>query len=475
MKGIKSRLVLYFGMILLLIVLLLEGLFYWAVHTYYFGTATEALETRSTTFTNFINKYATGYRLKDKARYILENISSQEYAKIEVLDLNGKVILNSYGFQTGELIQTSDVTDAIRGQKGLFVGRSPQSRERVIAISNPLTFASEYVGVLRYTISAEPLYQAVNRIALYGLSVGAGVVLLAFALSLLMAKRIVDPIEELTNAAKQMAEGNFTARAPKRYDDEVGTLADTFNYMATEIGKNEKLKNDFISSVSHELRTPLTSIKGWGETLISGGLEEPEETMLGLEVISKETDRLIGLVEELLDFSKFQSGEMKLSRERMDLRELLDDMHVQFAIRSQEKQIDFQLDLPTSPLIVMGDSNRLKQVFVNLLDNAFKFTPKGGTICVAATASEERLTVTVTDSGEGIHPNDLPHVTEKFFKGTSKLSGSGLGLAICKEIIQLHTGRFLVSSEQGRGTAIMVDLPLAPPFAGSEPTVERTE
>ncbi|TGV07765.1 HAMP domain-containing protein, partial [Mesorhizobium sp. M00.F.Ca.ET.186.01.1.1] len=227
MKGIKSRLVLYFGMILLLIVLLLEGLFYWAVHTYYFGTATEALETRSTTFTNFINKYATGYRLKDKARYILENISSQEYAKIEVLDLNGKVILNSYGFQTGELIQTSDVTDAIRGQKGLFVGRSPQSRERVIAISNPLTFASEYVGVLRYTISAEPLYQAVNRIALYGLSVGAGVVLLAFALSLLMAKRIVDPIEELTNAAKQMAEGNFTARAPKRYDDEVGTLADT--------------------------------------------------------------------------------------------------------------------------------------------------------------------------------------------------------------------------------------------------------
>lgn len=349
MKGIRSRLVFYFGMILLLIVLLLEGLFYWAVHTYYFGTATEALETRSTTFTNFINKYATGYRLKDKARYILENVSSQEYAKIEVLDLNGKVILNSYGFQTGELVQTSDVMEAIRGQKGLFVGRTPQSRERVIAVSNPLTFGSEYVGVLRYTISAEPLYQAVNRIALYGLGVGAGVVLLAFALSLLMAKRIVDPIEDLTNAAKQMAEGNFTARAPKRYDDEVGTLADTFNYMAAEIGKNEKLKNDFISSVSHELRTPLTSIKGWGETLLSGGLEEPEETMLGLEVISKETDRLIGLVEELLDFSKFQSGEMKLSRELLDLREILDDMHVQFAIRAQEKQIDFQLALPSAP------------------------------------------------------------------------------------------------------------------------------
>lgn len=109
----------------------------------------------------------------------------------------------------------------------------------------------------------------------------------------------------------------------------------------------------------------------------------------------------------------------------------------------------------------MGDRNRLKQVFVNLLDNAFKFTPKGGTISVTATASEGRLTVTVADSGEGIHPNDLPHVTEKFFKGRSKLSGSGLGLAICKEIIQLHKGGFLVNSKQGHGTSIMVELPLA--------------
>ncbi|RAT99366.1 sensor histidine kinase [Brevibacillus sp. Leaf182] len=462
MKGIKSRLVLHFGLILLLIVLLLEGLFYWAVHTYYIGTATEALVTRSTTFTNFINKYATGYRLKDKARYILENVSNQEYAKIEVLDPGGKVILNSYGFQTSEIINTPDVMDALKGQSGLYIGKSPQSRERVIAVSNPLTYSGEFVGVLRYTISAEPLYQAVNRIALYGAGVGTGVVVLAFALSLLMAKRIVDPIEDLTNAAKQMAEGNFAVRAPKRYEDEVGTLADTFNYMAAEIGKNEKLKNDFISSVSHELRTPLTSIKGWGETLISGGLEEPEETMLGLEVISKETARLIGLVEELLDFSKFQSGEMKLSRERMDVRDLLHDLHLQFSVRANAKQIELKLETPPTPLIVMGDANRLKQVFVNLLDNALKFTPQNGSIVIAASLSGDRLLVTVTDSGEGINPEDLPHVTEKFFKGRSKLSGSGLGLAICKEIIQLHAGRFSVSSALGQGTSIMVDLPLLP-------------
>ncbi|HZG82791.1 MAG TPA: HAMP domain-containing sensor histidine kinase [Brevibacillus sp.] len=462
MRGIRSRMIIHFGLILLLIVLLLEGLFYWAVHTYYFGTATEALVTRTTTFTTFINKYTAEYNLKRKTRYILESIQPDEYAKIEVLDVNGKLILNSYGFQTGEIIRTPDVEEALLGKTGLYIGKTPQSRERVIAVSDTLTHAGNYVGVLRYSISAEPLYHAVNRIALYGAGVGIVVILLAMTLSLIIAKRIVDPIEDLTKAAIQMAKGNYSVRAAKRFDDEVGTLADTFNYMAAEIGKNEKLKNDFISSVSHELRTPLTSIKGWGETLISGGLKDQEETMLGLEVISKETDRLIGLVEDLLDFSKFQSAEMKLCQERMDMRELLEDLYVQFTIPAQEKQIELHMELPVDPLTVMGDPNRLKQVFVNLLDNALKFTPPDGKISVSASDQNGRLTILVSDTGEGIDPEDLAYVTGKFYKGRSKLSGSGLGLAICKEIVQLHSGHFTVSSILGTGTTITVELPLAP-------------
>lgn len=461
MRGIKSRMIVHFGLILLLIVLLLEGLFYWAVHTYYFGTATEALVTRTTTFTTFINKYTTGYNLKQKTRYILESISDDEYAKIEVLDVNGKLLLNSYGFQTGELIDTPDVADALTGITGLYVGKSPQKPERVIAVSNTLTFGGEIAGVLRYSISAEPLYHAVNRIALYGAGVGAFVIVLALTLSWFIAKRIVDPIEDLTKAAIQMAKGNFSVRAAKQFDDEVGTLADTFNYMATEIGKNEKLKNDFISTVSHELRTPLTSIKGWSETLISGGLKDHEETTLGLEVISKETDRLIGLVEELLDFSKLQSGEMTLSMELLDLRELLDDLYIQFAIPAQEKQIELRLGLPSLPLTVMGDANRLKQVFVNLLDNALKFTPVHGTISVIATASDRRLMITIQDTGEGIDPDDLGRITGKFYKGRSKLSGSGLGLAISKDIVQLHKGNLAIQSSRGHGTSVTVELPFA--------------
>ncbi|CAM5780088.1 sensor histidine kinase [Brevibacillus borstelensis] len=471
MRGIRARLVIHFGLILLLIVLVLEGLFYWAVHTYYFGTATETLVTRSTTFTNFINKYADSYHLRDKARYILENVSKEETAKVEVLDLTGKVILNSYGFQTAEVIETPDVLNALQTGMGLYVGKSPYTRERVVAVSNPLVYMGEQVGVLRYSISAEPLYAAVYRIAMYGAGVGVIVVLFAFTLSLIIAKRIVGPIQELTRAATQMATGNFSARAKKQFNDEVGTLAEAFNYMAAEISKNEQMKNNFISSVSHELRTPLTSIKGWGETLISGGLEDKEETMLGLQVISKETDRLIGLVEELLDFSKFQSGELKLSTERLDLRDIVEDVRIQFGLRAQDEGIDFFVHIPPSPVPVQVDPNRMKQIFVNLLDNAFKFTLRGGSIQISCQTDETHVKVLVSDTGEGIAPKDLPHITERFFKGQSKRSGSGLGLAICKEIVHLHGGQFSVSSTLGKGTTVTVELPLAQSLTPEEKSV----
>jgi len=462
MKGIRGRLILHFGLILLLIILLLEGLFCLAVHTFYLGTAQEALVTRATTFTAFVNKYSANDQLKEKTRYILENISEDEYAKIDVLDLNGRIVLNSYGFQTGEIIMTPDVEEALQGKTGVHVGWTPESQERVIAVSSPLTYRNHTIGVLRYSISAEPLYQAVGQIALYGGGVGAAIVLLALLLCLVAANRIVDPIEELTRAVSQMAKGNFSIHAPKHYDDEVGALAEMFTHMAKELEKNEKLKNDFISSISHELRTPLTSIKGWTETMITGNLKDREETMMGLEVVAKETDRLIGLVEDLLDFSKFQSKEMKLNRETVDLRVILEDLRVQFAVRAQEKQVALHINIPPQPLVITGDPNRLKQVFVNLLDNAFKFTRKQDTVTLDAEVVGDQLILSVSDTGEGIAPEELNYLTQKFYKGSSKLSGSGLGLAICKEIIELHGGKMTIKSKKGEGTTVSIALPSSP-------------
>jgi signal transduction histidine kinase len=463
MRGIRVRLILQFSIILLLIVVLLEGVFVLAVRSYYFGTAMETLTARAATSATFYNKFLEDYPLKDRARYILENLSLKEYAKIEILDPSGKVVVNSYGFSPSDTVTTPDVAAALKGREGTYIGRAPQSGERILAVSNPLQNLGATIGVIRFSVSAEPLYTAVASISMYAAGVGVLAILLGFALSLLTAKRIVGPIQELTNIAGQMATGNFAVRAAKRHEDEVGTLAESLNFMAEELAKNEKLKNDFISSVSHELRTPLTSIKGWGETLISGGLGDAGETLQGVEVISRETERLIGLVEELLDFSKFQSGEMKLVEQQFDLRGLLEEIRLQYGFRNNGKNISLQVEIPQQPLPLEGDPNRLKQVFVNLLDNAFKFTPPHGSIRLSASRTDTSIVAEVADTGEGIAPEDLPKVAEKFYKGSSKQSGSGLGLAICKGIVQLHEGSFRVESELGKGTTVKVELPLCLP------------
>ncbi|MNZ93966.1 Alkaline phosphatase synthesis sensor protein PhoR [compost metagenome] len=269
------------------------------------------------------------------------------------------------------------------------------------------------------------------------------------------------PIRELTRAARYMAEGDWTRRANQRNNDEIGQLAETLNTMVMELSKREKLKNDFISSISHELRTPLTSIKGWSETLKeSEPTEDDEEVKLGLSIISKETERLSGLVEDLLDFSKLSARMLELNTELLDFNGPVRETVKQLAVREEQTKVRLLADYAKGPIIVRGDANRLKQVLINLIDNAFKFTPAGGIVRVATGIQQNDALLTVSDTGCGIDAEDLPLVTDKFYKGNTGMGGSGLGLAICKEIIELHGGQLVVDSERGAGTIVTVRVPL---------------
>jgi len=279
--------------------------------------------------------------------------------------------------------------------------------------------------------------------------------------SLFIVRSIVEPVEELTVAAENMARGDFSQRTCKRRDDEIGRLADTFNYMADEINRSEKVKNDFIASVSHELRTPLTSIKGWAETLLTGSLDNHQELKMGLNVIVRENDRLQGLVEELLDFSKFQSGQMEVNLASIDIAHLVQEVVEQFTGRGVKQNIDLQfVNKENSGIIIQADSDRLTQVLVNILDNAFKLTLAGGSIKVLTAREKETVRIEVVDNGRGIDAVDLLHVSEKFYKGQSKLAGSGLGLSICQEIINLHGGKIEIMSKPGQGTSVLIYIPI---------------
>lgn len=230
--------------------------------------------------------------------------------------------------------------------------------------------------------------------------------------------------------------------------------------MAEEIQKNERLKNEFIASVSHELRTPLTSIKGWAVALSLCDLENKSEFQDGLKIIEHECDRLTLLVEELLDFSKLISGKITLQKDWIDFEEFLIYRVKQATPRSQRENVKLSFINKDKLPEVFVDINRIKQVFMNILDNAFKFTPSGGEITITTSKLDNNLFISIKDTGCGISKEDLPKVTEKFYKGKNSKSKNGIGLSICKEIISLHKGTLKILSEEGKGTEIQITLPL---------------
>ena len=220
------------------------------------------------------------------------------------------------------------------------------------------------------------------------------------------------------------------------------------------------MKNDFISTVSHELRTPLTAIRGWVETMRQVGAEDAALTQRGMDVIQKETTRLGGMVEELLDFSRIQNGKMPLNRVRMDVLAELEEAIFTFRERAAREKKTLLYASAVAPVQIYGDPNRIMQVFVNIIDNALKYTPPGGTIQIVTGQLNGSIRIAIADTGKGIDPQALPHVKEKFYKADTTVHGSGIGLAVADEIVRLHGGTLNVRSEQGKGTIVTIRLPL---------------
>ena len=273
------------------------------------------------------------------------------------------------------------------------------------------------------------------------------------------------------NITRKIAGGDFKVRIEDENNDEIGELCENINNMAIELQNAETLKNDFISSVSHELRTPLTAIRGWGETAkMSLGTDE-DLVARGLDVVLSEAERLSGLVEDLLDFSRMQSGRMIVNNvQPIDVSHLLcsvADMYVELAVK---QGIELSYTPPVQSSVVMADADRLKQVFINVIDNAVKYTEKGGLVLVTQTGEEGCVRIVVKDTGVGIPAEDVEHVKEKFFKSNKTVRGSGIGLAVADEIIKQHQGLLFVESTEGVGTTVTIVLP---PY--EEPEEEKIE
>ncbi len=444
--------------IIVITVIILEFFLITSIRQNYYKNMEDILLNQLQTSTDLYVRYFSDATLPENILNNVDTFWKQATAQVEIIDMHGRVLMNSQGIITDSPVETDDVKNALKGEKGIWVGRVPYDSEKVMAAASPIVVATEQVGILRFVASLREVNKEIRNIAYRYLSLGGVVILFSGLVSIILANTITEPLKQVILAAEEMAGGNFKVKNVRKSKDEIGKLSETLNFLASEILKRDELKNNFISSVSHELRTPLTSIKGWAVTL-KQGYENKELLQDGLDIIEKESDRLTHMVAELLDFSRFVSGTITLKKDKVDIADLLEHLRIQLTPRALREEIDFQVRYDGNDPFLDTDGNRLKQVFINLLDNAFKFTSSGGQVSLTTMSDDEQYYFYIEDSGCGIPQEELHRVKEKFYKGKSSKSQSGIGLSISDEIIMLMKGKLEISSEVGRGTRITITLP----------------
>jgi histidine kinase len=311
---------------------------------------------------------------------------------------------------------------------------------------------------------APPLqqFQAVVQQAL--LVSGFAALAAAVVVSLFVSRRIVEPLLTLTGVSKRLAQGFYRERTRIASDDEIAQLSQSVNQLADALDQTEQRRLALLADVTHELRTPLATIGGYMEGLLDGVVKPSPETF---SLILHESNRLQRLIEDLELLSRVEAGQLPVVARSTDVRRLLDAMRVQFDPLFAANQVRLRIDAPARLPSVWADPDRIDQVLINLLSNAYRYTPAGGEVAVRARSADEMMTITVSDSGVGIDAEHLPHVFERFYrvdKSRARQSGgSGIGLAIVRHLVYAQGGDITVDSGgKDQGTAFSFTLPLAP-------------
>lgn len=429
-------------------------------NNYYRSTIKQYLIAKLEGITAELSKYHTPTGYRAEVRRIIEQFDEKDKYELMAISSVGGVTLTSSGFQPSEWISSWDFQEAKHSPSGSHCSiEKLESGERVISYTVMLSGIAYEYSALRIMTSLDSVDIQMSRLTLILSFAVLAIILLTLAPGMYFVRSIVKPVRQMSDTAKKYAEGDFSERIEKTGEDEVGELADAINYMAAELESSDKMKNEFISSVSHELRTPLTAIKGWGDTVLQMP-DDPETIQKAMRVITGETERLSDMVEELLDFSRIQDGRFTLQMAACDILAELGDAVLIYTERAKSLGIAINYYEPDMLPFVYGDRARLRQVFINIIDNAVKYSNRGGTVSVEVYEQKGEIVVLISDTGVGIAPEDLPKVKTKFYKANQTRRGSGIGLAVADGIIQRHGGSLVINSKLGTGTTVRITLPV---------------
>ena len=452
-----------------LLLVLVEGMFLYSYTRSYYNGVQQTMVRRFSSITGQLKMYTGDTAQKASAsrsvalRRMVEQFSDKDKYEFMLLDSYGGVIASSSGTDADGIVTQSDFEQAQDAVDGMGVALyKTQSGEQVMSVCYLVPYAAEDVAAMRLVTSMTLVTrQLKNAIAVSGVIVLAILVFTVMS-GLYFVRSIVVPLGQVERTAASIARGELDVRLPVTGDqrDEVDRLRGTINQMAEGLEETEKMKNEFISSVSHELRTPLTSIRGWVETLRALNDPADENYRKGLEIINNETVRLYNMVEELLDFSRLQNGRIQMNNHPLDLVAELTDAVLFCEARIRQEGMILSYPEPEEMIPVYADPDRLRQVFINILDNAIKYSAPGGWITVKLWKGQYKAFIEIIDQGRGIPPEDLENVKTKFYKGSNSVRGSGIGLALVDSIMTALDGTLDIKSTLGRGTVVTLGLPL---------------
>ena len=452
-----------------LLVLLVEGMFLYSCTRSYYNSVQQTMYRRFSSISGQLKMYTGDTAQKASAsrsvalRRMVEQFSDKDKYEFMLLDSYGSVIASSSGTDAEGILTSADFEQAQETGDGMGVAiYRTDSSEMVMAVCCLVPYAAEDVAAMRLVTSLTLVQNQLKNVFLISIVVVITILGFTVASGLYFVRSIVVPLGQVERTAASIARGELDVRLPVTGDarDEVDRLRGTINRMAEGLEETEKMKNEFISSVSHELRTPLTSIRGWVETLRTLDDPEDENYRKGLEIINNETGRLYNMVEELLDFSRLQNGRLKMSCHPLDLVAELTDAVLFCEARIQREGLLLSYSEPEEMIPVYADPNRLRQVFINILDNAIKYSAPGGRITVKIWQGEYKAFIEIIDQGRGIPPEDLENVKTKFYKGSNSVRGSGIGLALVDSIMTALDGTLDLKSTLGRGTVVTLGLPI---------------
>ncbi|MDP2920227.1 MAG: ATP-binding protein [Dehalococcoidia bacterium] len=383
---------------------------------------------------------------------LVEQIGVSEEEHIVVTDADGILVANSRGSSLGKQYHTTAEGTPLFTPRFLPRGGTPLAPPQ-----------GKKIGTLYINPESKPtltrhLAETINRFLLWG---GLIAVVIALLLTFVLSRRILAPVRALTATARKLGEGDLSQRVQSQDKGELGELAQTFNAMASELERSEKLRRNLVADTAHEIRTPLSNIRGYLEAILDGVVSPDEATISSL---NEEVALLSRLVEDLQELALAEAKELKLVIQPEDISAIINQSVVSMQGQAASKDITLKAELPERLPLCAIDAGRIGQVLRNLLTNAVTHTTSGGAVTITATPSGNQVEVSVTDTGDGIPAEELANIFERFYRvdrsRSRRTGGSGLGLTIARRLVEAHGGRITAESQPGKGSRFTFAVPV---------------